>query len=75
MGQVRKLRTSHATPAFAHAFETFLVAHTAVGAWSLGTAVGYRQFFGPRRHIQPCPAPSSTPCPLLSGGAAMGFAQ
>lgn len=43
MGQVHRLRTSHATPTFAHAVETFLVAHTAVSAWSSGTTVKYRQ--------------------------------
>ncbi|MEU0156871.1 tyrosine-type recombinase/integrase [Micromonospora fulviviridis] len=43
MGQVHKLKTSYATPTFAHAVETFLFAHTAAGAWSPGTTVKYRQ--------------------------------
>ncbi|MFE7869444.1 tyrosine-type recombinase/integrase [Micromonospora humida] len=43
MGQVHKLRTSYPTPTFAHAVQTFLVAHTANGAWSSGSTVKYRQ--------------------------------
>ncbi|WP_080678019.1 tyrosine-type recombinase/integrase [Salinispora pacifica] len=43
MGQVHKPRTSYATPTFAYAVETFLVAHTAAGAWSTGTTAKYRQ--------------------------------
>ncbi|MGJ3227099.1 site-specific integrase [Micromonospora aurantiaca (nom. illeg.)] len=43
MGQVHKLKTSYATPTFAHAVEAFLVADTAADAWSTGTAVKYRQ--------------------------------
>jgi hypothetical protein len=30
-------------PSFAHAAETFLVAHTLPGAWSTNTAIKYRQ--------------------------------
>lgn len=47
MGEVRQLhvahRAVHQAPTFAHAAETFLVAHTAGGAWSSGTATKYRQ--------------------------------
>ncbi|RLK09542.1 hypothetical protein DER29_6047 [Micromonospora sp. M71_S20] len=43
MGQVHKLKTSIATPTFAHAVETFLVAHVAASAWSPGTTVKSRQ--------------------------------
>ncbi|GAA0926068.1 tyrosine-type recombinase/integrase [Virgisporangium aurantiacum] len=43
MGEVRQLRPAHRGPTFAHAVETFLVAHTAGGAWSTGTATKYRQ--------------------------------
>jgi hypothetical protein len=43
VGQVHKIKPTYATPTFAHAVETFLVAHTAGGAWSTGTATKYRQ--------------------------------
>ncbi|GAB1639626.1 tyrosine-type recombinase/integrase [Krasilnikovia sp. MM14-A1259] len=43
MGQVHKIRGADVTPTFAHAVETFLVAHTLAGAWSTGTAAKYRQ--------------------------------
>jgi integrase/recombinase XerD len=43
MGKAVRLYGADATPGFAHAAETFLVAHTAPAAWSSGTAVKYRQ--------------------------------
>ena len=43
LGEVRQLRAAHPAPTFAHAAETFLVAHTAGGAWSAGTTTKYRQ--------------------------------
>jgi integrase/recombinase XerD len=43
MGTVHTIRAADAAPAFAHAGEAWLAAHTAPGAWSAGTAVKYRQ--------------------------------
>jgi hypothetical protein len=43
MGTVHIIRGADAAPTFAHAGEAWLMAHTAPGAWSSGTAVKYRQ--------------------------------
>lgn len=43
MGKVRQLHPLYPAPTFDHAVESFLVAHTAGGAWSAGTATKYRQ--------------------------------
>jgi integrase/recombinase XerD len=43
VGQVHKIKPAYEAPTFVHAVETFLVAHTAGGAWSTGTTTKYRQ--------------------------------
>jgi integrase/recombinase XerD len=43
VGHVRPIREQYAAPTFAHAAETYLLAHTTPGTWTAGTAVKYRQ--------------------------------
>jgi integrase len=43
VGEVHQIRAAYPAPTFAHAVESFLVAHTAGGAWAAGTATKYRQ--------------------------------
>jgi site-specific recombinase XerD len=43
VGHVRKIKPAYVAPTFAHAVETFLVAHTASDTWSVGTATKYHQ--------------------------------
>jgi len=46
MGTVVSISGAAAAPAFGHAAETFLTAHTMAAAWSPGTTVKYRQTLG-----------------------------
>jgi integrase/recombinase XerD len=43
VGHIYRIKPAYTAPTFAHAVETFLVAHTSGGAWSTGTATKYRQ--------------------------------